>query len=141
MPKLNPEQFQEKHARNLKAAAEDMVAGAARVTVAPTELAAKKIDKMKANFVKAIESGKVERGLHRVTLEQWKTKYTDIGIPRVAAGIDGAKEKVIAFASELLPFEATLQSDVAKMPDLTITDSVARASKWIVGMSKFKRTK
>jgi len=141
MPKLNAEQFQEKHARNLKAAREDMIAGADRVSVSPTELAAKKIDKMKANFVKAIESGKVERGLKRITLDDWKTKYKDIGVDRVAAGIDGAKAKVIAFASELLPFEATLQTEVNKMSDLTLSDSVARATKWITGMAKFKRTK
>jgi len=141
MPKLNAEQFQEKHARNLKAARDDMIAGADRVTVAPTELAAKKIDKMKANFVKAIDSGKVERGLHRVTLEDWKTKYKEIGVDRVAAGIDGAKAKVISFANELLPFEATLQKQVDGMADLTISDSVARATTWIIGMSKFKRTK
>jgi len=141
MPKLNAEQFQEKHARNLKASVEDMRAGADRVTVAPTELAAKKIDKMKANFVKAIDSGKVERGLKRVTLDDWKTKYKEIGVDRVSGGIDGAKAKVIAFASELLPFEASLQTEINKMSDLTLEDSVARATKWIRGMSTFKRTK
>ena len=141
MPKLTPEQFQEKHARRLKGATEDMRAGAERLTVAPTELAIKKLDKMKSNFIKAMDSGKVERGLKRVTLDDWKTKYIDVGIDRVSAGIDAAKEKVISFASELLPFEATLQAEVSKMSDLTIQDSVARSTKWIMGMSKFVRTK
>lgn len=141
MPKLTPEQFQEKHARRLKGATEDMKAGAERVTVAPTELAVKKLDKMKANFNKAMDSGKIERGLKRVTLDDWKHKYIDVGIDRVSAGIDAAKDKVISFASELLPFEGALQAEVNKMADLTIQDSVARSTKWIMGMSKFVRTK
>ena len=141
MPKLTPEQFQEKHARRLKGATEDMRAGADRVTVAPTELAAKKIDKMKANIIKAIDSGKVERGLKRVSLEDWRTKYKEVGVDRVAAGIDASKDKVIAFASELLPFEDALQTSVKKMADLTIEDSVARSAAWIRGMSKFQRTR
>ena len=141
MPKLTPEQFQEKHARRLKGATEDMRLGADRVTVAPTELALKKIDKMKANFVKSIETGKVERGLKRVSLEDWRTKYKEVGVDRVAAGIDASKEKVIAFASELLPFEDSLQTEVKKMADLTIEDSVARSAAWIRGMSKFQRTR
>lgn len=141
MAKVTPEEFQEKHARRLKGATDDMRRGADKVSIAPTELAVKKLDKMKANFNRAIESGKVERGLKRVTLEDWKRKYMDVGVDRVSGGIDASKEKVIAFASELLPFEDGLQNEVKKMADLTIEDSVNRSAAWIRGMSKFKRTR
>ena len=141
MPKLTPEEFQEKHARRLKAAIEDMRKGVEAVTEAPTLKAAAKKDKMLAGITDAIASGKWERGLKRVTLEEWKSKMVDKGLGRVAAGIDAAKDKVIAFAGELLPYQDTLVRDIEKMPDVSLEDSINRMTFFIRGMAKFKRTK
>jgi len=38
-----------------------------------------------------------------------------------------------------LPYEATLKDQINKMPDLTLEDSISRATSWIRGMSKFTR--
>jgi len=141
MAKLSPEEFQEKHARRLKGAVEDMRAGIERVTEAPTLKAAAKKEKMKQNLVASIDSGKWEAGLKRVTLDDWKTKMIDKGLGRVAAGIDGAKQKVIDFASELLPFQDKIKDELAKMPDLTLEDSISRMTHQVRSMSKFKRSR
>ena len=139
MAKLTPAEFQEKHARRLKGSIEDIRAGVARVTEAPTAKAAAKQDKMLANLTKSVQSGKWASRLKAVTLEDWKGKMTEKGLNRIAGGIDEAKPKVIDFAAQLLPFEDNLKAQIDKMPDLTLEDSVSRATAWIRGMSKFSK--
>ncbi len=85
MAKLTPMQAREKHARRLKGATEDIRIGVNRVTEAPGEKAAAKVDKMRANLLAAIDSGKWSAGVKRVGLEEWKAKMTEKGIPRIAA--------------------------------------------------------
>lgn len=139
MAKLTPTEYQEKHARRLKGATEDMRLGVEKVTESPTAKAAAKKDKMKANLNRAIDSGKWERGLKRVTLEEWKTQMIEKGVGRVAAGIDGAKDKVIAFAAELLPFQDGIKAKIAKMADITLEDNINRMTTQIREMAKFQR--
>lgn len=139
--KVTPEQYAEKQARNLKASTQDIRRGVERVTVSPTAKAAQAQEKMIANLTESVRSGKWARGLNRVTLEDWKSKMLEKGIPRIAAGIDAAFDKVVAFAAELLPFQATLQSKIEGMPDLTLDDNIQRATEWMRGMAKFKRTR
>ena len=139
--KVTPEQYAEKQARNLKAAQPDIRRGVERVTESPTAKAAAAQEKMIANLTESVRNGKWARGLNRVTLEDWKGKMLEKGIPRIAAGIDAAYDKVVGFAAELLPFQATLQSKVESMPDLTLEDNIQRAAEWMRGMAKFKRTR
>lgn len=136
--RVNAQQYQEKQARRLKASIEDIKAGIDRVTEAPTAKAAAKQTKMIQNLTAAVNSGKWANSLKAVTLEQWKDKAKNKGVDRIAAGIDGAKDKVISFAEKLLAHEATLQNQVNGMPDLTLEDSIARATAWMRGMSKLK---
>jgi len=141
MAKLTATEFQEKHSRRLKAAVEDVRRGIDRVTVSPTEKAAAKQDKMLSNLTQAVQSGKWAAGLKRVSLEDWKRKARDIGVNRIAAGIDGARDKVIAFAEELLPHIDRQKAKIAAMPDVTLDDNINRMTTFIRGMSEFKRTK
>ncbi len=139
MAKVSSEEFVEKHARRLKGALEDMRRGVERVSEAPTKKAAAKADKMRANIVAAIDSGKWARGLSRVSLEDWKSKMVDKGLNRVASGIDAAAPKVKAFADEFLPYLDNVQSKVKAMPDTTLEDNINRMVTQIREVSKFKR--
>jgi len=139
MAKLTAEEFQEKHARRLKASLEDMRRGVTGVTENPMAKAAAKADKMKANIVASIDSGKWAAGLGRVTIDEWKSKMIDKGINRVASGIDAAAPKVTAFAAKLLPFVDAEVAKIKKMPDITLEDSINRMTSFVRGMSKFKR--
>lgn len=141
MAKLTALEFQEKHARRLKASVEDVRRGIDRVTENPCDKAAAKQDKMLTNLTAAVQSGKWAAGLKRVTLEDWKSQARDVGVNRIAAGIDAAKEKVVSFAEELLPHIDRQQAKIAAMPDVTLDDNINRMTTFIRGMSEFKRTK
>lgn len=140
MSKLTAAQFQEKHARRLKASVEDIRAGIDRVTENPCEKAAAKQDKMLTNLTAAVNSGKWAKGLKRVSLEDWKRAARDVGVNRVAAGIDAAKSKVIAFAEELLPHIDRQLDKIKAMPDITLDDNINRMVSFTRGMAEFKRT-
>ena len=140
MAKLTPSEFQEKQARRLKASVEDVRRGIDRVTENPCDKAAAKQDKMLTNLTAAVQSGKWAAGLKRVSLEQWKAKARDIGVNRIAAGIDGAKEKVIAFAEVLLPHIDRGQEKLKGMPDVTLDDSINRMTTFIRHMATMKRS-
>ena len=137
---ITPEQFAEKHARRLKGAVDDIRAGVMAVTESPTAKAAAKQDKMLARLQEAVQSGKWAARLRAVPLDEWKDKTINLGINRIAAGIDAAHGKQVAFAGKLLPFESNLKTTIDKMPDLTLEDSISRATAWIRGMAKFTYT-
>lgn len=140
MSKLTAAQFTEKHARRLKAAVEDVRAGIDRVTENPCEKAAAKQDKMLTNLTAAVSSGKWAAGLKRVTLEDWKKKARDVGVNRIAAGIDAASGKVTAFAEVLLPHIDRGQDKIKAMPDVTLDDNINRMVAFTRHMSTMKRT-
>jgi len=139
MAKLTPEQFAEKHNRRTKAALDDMKAGIENVTVAPTEKAAAKQEKMRQRLLEALENGKWANGLKRVSLEEWKQKMIELGLNRVASGLDANKKKVEEFAAQLLPHIEAGQKLIEKMPDVTLEDSINRMTAFIRHMSKFQR--
>ena len=141
MARVTPEEFQEKHARRLKGSIEDMRRGVERVTESPTKKAAAKKEKMRAGINAALDNGKWERGLNRVSLPDWQGAMINKGLGRVAAGVDGSKEKTIAFASELLPFQDSLKGKIKDMPDVTLEDNLNRMTTYVRGMAGFKRSK
>lgn len=141
MSKLTPVEYQEKHARRLTGASEDVRKGIARVTINPCELAAAKQEKMLANLTESVRSGKWAAGLKRVSLEQWKKRTTDVGVGRIASGITAAKDKVIAFAEQLLPHIDAGQAKIKALPDITLEDNIARMDTFVRHMAGFKRTK
>lgn len=140
MSKLSPTEFQEKHARRLKGSVEDIRKGIDRVTENPCEKAAAKQDKMLTNLTAAVQSGKWAAGLKRVPLEKWKKQARDVGVNRIAAGIDAAKEKVISFAEQLLPHIDRGQEKIKGMPDVTLDDNINRMVSFVRHMGEFKRT-
>lgn len=141
MARLTPAEFQEKHARRLTAAVEDVRKGIDKVTINPCELAAAKQAKMLANLTASVNDGRWAAGLKRVTLEAWKAKARDIGAARIPAGILAAKEKVIAFAEQLLPHIDAGKAKIKDSPDITLEDNITRMTDFCRHMANFKRTK
>ena len=137
--RLTAKEFQEKHNRRTKAASADMIAGVKRVDTAPGKLAGAKEDKMKANLMEALDNGKWRRRVESVTLEDWRKDMLEKGVGRVSAGLDRAADKVQSFAEELIAHENSLLRTIDGMADLTLSDSVQRATAWIEGMAKFER--
>ena len=141
MPKLTPQEAQQKHATRLKASISDIRAGIDRVTTAPGQKAAAKRDKWVARITDPETQAKWARNVAAVPLEKWKAKARDIGAGRIPAGIDAAADEMTKFYSQLFPFQESLQSRVKSMPDVTLSDSVARAIAWIEGRAKFSYQK
>jgi len=140
MAKLTPIEFQEKHARRLKASVEDVRRGIDRVTESPTAKAAAKQDKMLTNLTAAVNSGKWANGLKRVSLDDWKKKARDVGVNRIAAGIDAASAKVVSFAEDLLPHIDRGRDKIKGMSDVTLDDNINRMTTFIRHMAEMKRT-
>ena len=139
MARITAQEFAEKHNRRTKAALEDMQAGINKVTIAPSLQAVAKQSKMIANLTASVSNGTWANRLKAVDLTSWKDKMINKGIPRVSGGLDAAVGKVADFASQLLPAIDSAVAKVSAMPDLTIDDSISRASTFIREMSKFTK--
>ena len=137
--KITAAEFKEKHARNLKASLVDMRAGVEKVTEAPGAQAAAKQDKMLANLTAKVADGTWARRLKGVTLEDWRNKMINKGLPRVSGGIDAAAAKVEDFAAQLLPAVDAASRKAQAMPDLTLEDSIARMTSFVREMAKFSK--
>lgn len=137
--KVTPAEFQEKHARRLKASIEDIRRGVGRVTESPTAKAAAKQDKMRTKLNEAIDSGLWASRLNKVTLADWKGDMLEKGVGRISGGIDRSKGKVVDFATQLLPAVERAQAKVAGMPDLTLEDSISRMTEYVREMAKFRK--
>ena len=133
------EEFVDKHNRRLKQAVEDIRTGVEKVSVSPTQLAARKADKMLAKLTERVKDGTWAARLQKVSLEDWRRKMVEKGIPRIPGGIDAAADKVRDFASQLLPYIDSGLGKIRSMPDMTIEDAVNRAATWIRYMSAFKK--
>lgn len=139
MARITPEEAAEKLARRLKGATADIERGVRNVSVSPTAAAAAKKEKWLAGITEAANNGKWEARLRAVTKEDWQTKMLSKGIPRIAAGIDAAKDKVTEFYSQLFPFQDRLVAKIKQMPDTTLEDSINRMGEFARGMANFQR--
>lgn len=138
MARVDASEFAEKWSRRLKASLEDIRRGVERLDKSPTELAVKKKEKMKQKLIEAIDSGRWERGLQKVTLEDWKRAMLNKGLTRISAGVDEATPKMQAFGQALLSHIDAGLKQIENMPDLTLEDSINRMVTFIRHMSKFK---
>jgi len=136
---ITPDQAADKLARRLKSATQDIENGVKAVTESPMKAAAANPDKWVNGVMAARQNGSWQRGLEKVTLEDWKNKMITKGIPRIGSGIDAAMPKLKDFFKQLLPFEANLQTEVDRMPDTTLEDSINRAGAWMRGMAQFQK--
>ena len=141
MVRVNEKEFAEKWARRLKGATEDIRRGVEKLDRNPAEEAIKKKEKMKARLIEAIDSGRWEAGLKKVTLEEWKAKMLNKGIGRIPAGVDEATPKMEEFARVLLPHIEEGVKKIEGMPDLTLEDNIRRMEEFIRHMAKLKYKK
>jgi len=141
MVKMSTAEYAEKWGRKLKASTEDIRRGVERVSEAPGIKAAQKVEKMKANFLKSIEDGTWASRVASVSVQEWKDKTLKKGIGRISQGVDEAGGKMQDFASEFFPHLEEGQRIVDAMPDITLEDSIARATAMMRHNAKFKRSK
>jgi hypothetical protein len=95
---------------------------------------------MLANLTASVQSGRWANALNKVTLQQWKDQATNVGVNRIAAGVDAAKQKSIDFATQLLPAVDAAVAKIQGMPDLTVEDNINRMTTYIRQMATFHKT-
>lgn len=135
---LTPEQIYDKYQRRIKQSLQDMEAGVNGVTKSPMEAAAAKADKWLLALQEAASNGRWQRGLKAISLDTWKRLMKEKGIPRIATGVDNAKEKTIDFYEQLQAFQAPILAQLEKMPDNNLEDSIQRQNYWVREMAKFQ---
>ena len=139
MAKLSAQEFADKWGSRTSAATADFKRGVERVTESPTAKAAGKLDKMRANFNAAIDSGKVKRGLEGVSLADWKGVTATKGVSNIPSGVAAAKAKVQKVAGALLSHIDAGVDEVSKMADVTLEDGIARSAAMIRHMAGFQK--
>jgi len=140
MAKLTPSELAEKWVRKASASQQDYEFGVNAVKSSPMDAAVSKQVKMRAGIIAAIDSGKWAAATKAVSLAQWQAQ-TAAKSSHFVDGVRTAQPKMQAAAAKLLPFMDTLAAKVKAMPDLTLSDSIARATAWITGMAAFDVTK
>ena len=132
-----PQQTARKWNSRLKGATTEIREGVESTDKNPMQLAAANPEKWLHGVQNAVE--KFVAGLNRVSVEEWKRRTIDIGIPRIAAGADAAVPAMEVFFAELADYQATIDRELAGMPDINLEDSIARATVQIRRMSEFAR--
>lgn len=129
----------DKWSRRLKGASQDIKNGVNAVTTSPGALAVKKQDKLRQNFIDAVDSGKWARRTGSLDLNDWKDAVINKGLSRLSSGVDGAMSKVTSFLQDFLPFVYNQADKVNQMPDVTFDDSINRMVAMATAMHNYQR--
>lgn len=117
---------------------QDWVDGVNAVKEAPTKKAKAKKEKLKTNFMKAINDGKWEAGLDAWDLVSWQA----VAVKKRAnfsQGATDAYDKDLAFQQQWQPFIAGVADEVNKMPDETEAQRDAKMVANVKKLRTFKR--
>jgi len=108
----------------LRNATEKIRNGLERVQEAPGRKAADAADKWLNNIQTSVN--RYKKNVAAVSLEDWRQKTIDKGIPRIASGADAAGDKMkAAMERNFAHIEKGLEA-LDKMPKRTIEDSINR---------------
>ncbi len=140
MAKLTGLEAAEKHARRLTGATEDIRQGVERVTVAPGQLAAAKVDKMRQNLLASIDDGTWATNVAKVTVGEWKDDMLNKGVNRIGPGVTAAIPKTAVFFSELFEHQDKIVAEINNMPDLSLEDNIGRMVHNARRMAEFKKS-
>lgn len=132
-------EFAEKWGRRLSQAGPDIRLGIERVTENPAEKAVQAKDKMVAKFNEAMSGDKFERSMRRVSLSDWKRAAIDVGLGRIAQGVEKAQPKMAEFGRQLIDHINGQLANIDRMPDVTLEDSIARMTAFTRGMATFEQ--
>ena len=115
-----------KWSQRLGASGEAIRQGVQGVTVNPAERAAARQDAYIAGVQRAVNEGRYQRGLRKVTLQSWQEAMINKGLPRVAAGASQAQPKMQQFMEKWLPHEEALKQKLQSMPRGDLQQNIAR---------------
>jgi hypothetical protein len=128
-------------ANKMAASGDKIRQGVQSVTESPTEKAALATDRMVAGIQRAAAEGKIQAGLRRVTLEDWRKAMIDKGVGRVGSGAMAAKPKFQDFMGEFIPWLEAGQRALESTPRGDTETNIQRAVAMMRHNSQFRRTR
>lgn len=126
---LTAEQVWEKYNRNMKAAGPSIKAGIESSNKSQTGNAIKAKQKMIDNHQAAIARGDWEKGLKEAGDETWKRNTINLGIPKIAAGIDANAEKIKRKMAQVVDVGQAAHAATKEMPNNNIEDAIGKVRK------------
>lgn len=136
MPLPTPQEAMEKWQRRMSASGQDVTNGVNAVTESPMEKAAAKVDDWIAGVQNARQ--KYVDGLRGTSLQEWKRRMIEVGVPRMQQGASAAGPKVLAAYQSLFPYIEQVRQEVDSMPSSTLEDNIARATHNIRRMAQYQ---
>ena len=138
--KSTPQNATAKWVSRLSGATTEIQQGVAAVTTAPGQAAAAKFNKWVAAMTNPTVQAKWRNNVAAVSLSDWQTAMTNIGIPRIATGAQAKQGKYQAFAEQFFPFLATGVAQIERMDDTTFEARLQRATAMMTYTHGFKRS-
>jgi len=138
MARVTAQEYAEKWNRRLKGATEDIRRGIAKVSVSPTEMAAKKAEITLQKIIAAFQDGTWASQLRKVSLESWKESATIKGLQRIAAGVDAAQPGQAQMAEQLLAAVDAAVAEANQTPRGDLEANITRMTTFVRGMNKRK---
>lgn len=139
MAMASASEISDKWEQSMRTAEQAYRRGIERTDVNPMEEAAKNVDGYRQGVLDAVDSGRYQAGLRRVTKQEWQDKALKLGASRLASGATLAKPKMQAFLDKFLPHLKSVTDRVRQMPKVTLQDRIARAVAQMEGTATFKR--
>lgn len=104
------------------------------VQTAPGEAAARNVNGYQNGVAQAVASGKWQRNVQAVGLQDWKRAALDKGAQRLASGAQAAVGKVAAANERVFPMIDQATARIASMPRDTPQARIARATAYMTHM-------
>jgi hypothetical protein len=138
MARVTAEEYAEKWTRRIKGSTEDIRRGISKVSVSPTEQAAKKAELALQKIIAAFQDGTWAAQLRKVGLEDWKASAIGKGLQRIAAGVDAAAPRQVQMASSLLAAVDASVAEANATPRGDLEANITRMTTFVRGMNKRK---
>ena len=138
MPAKDPRKVAEDWSRGMSGSTQKIKAGVQAVTESPTAKAADAVDRMVAGVIRAQQSGKTERALRAVSLDDWKRAFIEKGLQRIASGATTGKAKMAAFLQDWLPHVEQVRASLPPRGDMQ--QNIARMVANVEGLANFKKS-
>lgn len=138
---MTPREIAEKWSNRASAAAGDYKKGVQGTTVNPMEEAVKSQDKMRNNFLEALDSGRWAENTLATSFEFWKRQTSEKGSQNYVTGIRAGMERQVAFQEAIAPHREQVRQSVRSLPNATKADREQRmiTNARMMGEFKYKR--
>lgn len=137
MARMSPAEHAALWAQRFGGSAEKYKQGIQRVQGNPAQKAIAAQDRLVANFVDSVNSGRWAAGLSKVSEASWKQAATEKGAPALATAARVAQEKVAKAEAEMGPIRESIRASLPARG--TIDENLERARQMAVKMHEAKR--